>query len=63
MKARLQELINKDNMEYYLNELQEEFADFENDLILLNQLLIKIVLCLTPKLKNCWKIEILVFWG
>jgi hypothetical protein len=41
MKARLQELINKDNMEYYLNELHEESADFENDLILLNQLLKK----------------------
>lgn len=41
MKARLQELVNEDNMEYYLNELQEEFVDFKNDLILLHQLLNK----------------------
>lgn len=39
MKARLQELINEDNMEYYMKELQEEFVDFKNDLMLLNHLL------------------------
>jgi len=37
MEERLRELISEDNMQQYRKELRTDFADFENDLRILNQ--------------------------